>query len=248
MKKHLIGIDPSFKTMGVAVWTPETREVKFYSGKLQHCLSWIFKNYNKDEFLVVAENPNLDSPNFTLWQTSPFFINDQKRGKGKPRTIFGIKNVILACIKTQLQRSGFSKLNNLPVTIEHVRSAFSSAVRKAQDVGKSKAAGEFIIDILRERGIGVAEVAPSARHRADKSGPKNPAVMKMKRWPTKATRAQFQEWSGLKIGARDSNEHSRDAATLVVNRTIQNVDLQIMEQSLKRRAEAQERKRLKNYK
>ena len=244
-KRHLIGIDPSFKTMGVAVWTPEERRLVFKSGKLQHCVSWLFKGIDMKEVIIVCENPNLDSPHYTLWNARPFFVNDQKI-KGVTRTIFGFKNVVTSCIRTSLRSAGRGRPDNLPITINHVQSMFASAVRQAQDIGKSKAAAEYVIDIFRDRGVQVVEIAPSERHRADKTSKKNPRSIDMKKWPTKTTRAQFEQYSGLKIGARDSNEHSRDAATLVVKRTIQSVELQGMEQNLKRQTAKNTRKRLKD--
>lgn len=245
MKRHLIGIDPSFKTMGVAVWTPSEQKLVCYSGKLQHCLNWIYKSYKPDEFVAVVENPNLDSPHYTLWKSTPLFLNDGGYRK-KPRTVFGFINVILQYVKTELRRAGSSKLTSLPVSMVHVEIAFRSCMRKAQDVGKNKAAAEFTIDILRERGVTVAEITPSKRHRADKTSAKNPANILHKAFPTKTNRKQFIEYSGINVGPRDTNEHTRDAATLVVKRTVQNVELQAMEQALKRKAQKQTRKRLKN--
>jgi len=243
---HLVGLDPSFKTMGVALWTPSTAQLSFYSGKLQHCIRWIFKSdlFDPKEIICVVENPNMDSPSFKLWAGKyPFAIS----GSIKKRTIFGFKNVVTSFAKTEYRRA-LTRPANAPLHIDHVRSAFAQAIKHGQRVGKSQAAAEYTIDILRSSQIPVLEIKPSDRHRADVTSRGNPKDVRLKKCPTKTTRVQFEEYSGIKIGPRESNEHSRDAATLVVNKTIRNIEMKIMTQDLQRERQAKERHKLKNLK
>jgi hypothetical protein len=101
-------------------------------------------------------------------------------------------------------------------------------------VGQNKAAAKLIIQVLEEKGIPVLEVAPSERQKAyrDEKGGKvyhdKPNMLKM---PTKTNAAQFEEVTGY--GGR-SNEHGRDAGTLISGVTVRNVLMRLEIQAAKR--------------
>lgn len=125
------------------------------------------------------------------------------------------------------------KLQKKQIGIGELKSEYSISMKHAQSVGKNKAAGELFIEIFERQGIPVLEIAPSSRHRADKDllKYKNQGI-KMLAMPTKTTAAQFEQYTGY---SGRSNEHTRDAGTLVFHKTIQWAQTQIMIQQAKRK-------------
>ena len=119
------------------------------------------------------------------------------------------------------------------ITLGDLKSEYSISMKHAQSVGKNKAAGELFIEMFERQGIPVLEIAPSSRHRADKDllKYKNQGI-KMLAMPTKTTAAQFEQYTGY---SGRSNEHTRDAGTLVFHKTIQWAQTQIMIQQAKRK-------------
>lgn len=118
------------------------------------------------------------------------------------------------------------------ITLGDLKSEYSISMKHAQSVGKNKAAGELFIEMFERQAIPVLEIAPSSRHRADKDllKYKNQGI-KMLAMPTKTTAAQFEQYTGY---SGRSNEHTRDAGTLVFHKTIQWAELQIKIQQAKR--------------
>ena len=102
------------------------------------------------------------------------------------------------------------------VNIVTVQSIFARCMKVAQDIGKSKASAQLLIEMLHRQQIPVLEVKPSSRDRADKVKNADVRFMKM---PTKTNAAQFATYCGFV--PPKSNEHSRDGATLVVGRNIE---------------------------
>ena len=97
-----------------------------------------------------------------------------------------------------------------------LQSVFARVIKRAQDIGKSKASAELILEMFRRQSIPVLEVKPSSRDRADKVKNADVRFMKM---PTKTNAAQFAAYCGFV--PPKSNEHNRDASTLVVGRNIE---------------------------
>ena len=100
---------------------------------------------------------------------------------------------------------------------------FGICMKRAQDIGKSKASAELILEMFRRQSIPVLEVKPSSRDRADKVKNADVRFMKM---PTKTNAAQFAAYCGF--APPKSNEHNRDASTLVVGRNIEWAQRQLM--------------------
>lgn len=114
------------------------------------------------------------------------------------------------------------KLLRSQAGLKEVQQTFGISMKRAQDIGKSKAAGAFMLTILEAQGVPVIQVAPSKRDRADKVKGADVRFMKM---PTKTTAAQFATLTGY---TGKSNEHARDAGTLVCGRTIEWAERQLM--------------------
>ena len=65
-RTHLLGIDPSFETMGVAIYHPKTGHLELYTGDFQQAIRFI-GNAGMESIIAVVENPNLDKPVFKMW-------------------------------------------------------------------------------------------------------------------------------------------------------------------------------------
>lgn len=189
--KYMVGIDPSFTKMGVAILDPLEKDInkglKMKRGEFLDMVKWINQNCKLSEVVAVVENPNLDS------------------------NVFGM----FAMMKDEIKKwvkSGMKNWGGLQAT-------FGICMRRAQDVGKSKASGQMIIKMLRDKGVLVVEIKPSSRDKAFKK--KNGKIerieaVKMLTMPTKTTQKQFEKFCGFN---GSSNEDSRDAATMIVGRS-----------------------------
>ncbi len=119
----------------------------------------------------------------------------------KDSTVFGLWFAIKEAI---LKRS----------PIQEIESLYRRAMKQAQNIGESKAAAKVLIKIFESQGIPVVRIAPSDRNRADKKNvnDKNLFMLKM---PTKTNAKQFQLLTSY---TGRSNEHNRDAGTLIAGR------------------------------
>jgi hypothetical protein len=63
-RKYLIGIDASFKDMGVCKYDPDTNAMQLFTGTLLEAVAWIGKNCVLSNCVAVIEDPNLNSPLF----------------------------------------------------------------------------------------------------------------------------------------------------------------------------------------
>jgi hypothetical protein len=199
MKEYLIGVDPSFENLGLAIYHPESGKLTLNTDDLFHQIDWLNKSGILGKAIVVCENPNLNSNVFGMWPA------------------------VRACfVQTIEKRPGFTPM---ATGLGQAQSMFLRAMKQAQDVGKSKASATLIINLFKMQSIPVLEVSPSDRSRADKDlakvGTKGVHMLVM---PTKTNATQFQQLTGY-VGR--SNEHNRDAATLVFGRTIKWAETQI---------------------
>ena len=148
------------------------------------------------ELVCVLENPNLETNIFDMWPVMQMDIMKFKRG----------------ALPIQSKKIGG---NYIP----SVQSTFSRALKQAQSVGKNQAAAQEIIKFLDKEEVFNLSIKPSDRQKAltkrgGKETRKDPRILKM---PTKTNASQFTLLTGYK---GRSNEHSRDAATLVFGMTI----------------------------
>jgi Holliday junction resolvasome RuvABC endonuclease subunit len=99
-----------------------------------------------------------------------------------------------------------------------VESIFRRTQKRAQDVGKSKGSALLIISMFEKAGVPVLMVAPSSRDNAEKERVKvNAKDVCYLKSPTKTNAEEFRMITGY---TGRSNEHNRDAATLIHGRTI----------------------------
>ncbi len=204
--RRILGIDPSFGTMGVAIKDPSKKynQYKMFTGDFVEVIGWLGQNCKMKEVIAVVENPALDSAVFGAWEQMDKAIKTNNRGS--------------------------------------MKFTFNTVLKRAQHVGENKAAAKLIIKMLSDKGVPVIEVAPSARQKAfeiDKQGKKVRRKVKMLRAPTKTTKEEFAELTGVTI-KEGNTEHSRDAATLLHGRGIKWAEIQ-----LKLQEKPKERKRPK---
>lgn len=104
--------------------------------------------------------------------------------------------------------SNVFRTSTLPTGIKEYR----QQLRMAQDVGKNKGVANAISNYMMEMGYETLLVAPSDRQRVTNREMKLSAY----RMPTKCTAEQFREATGW---GRETNEHNRDAACLLLGMT-----------------------------
>lgn len=190
----LIGIDPSIKTAGVAIMIAGSQRASLFQGDLLECLWFINKSGVLQRAVVVIEDPNLDSPAFGLWH----------------KMKVAIQGVV----------SGRAPLNG--TGNESAESFFRRCIKQAQHVGKNMGAAEIFQMTLQNSNVPFVSVAPSSRHRAvTESG--EPRDVRFLNRPTKASAVQLKNWLKWPEQTDWGGEHSRDALTLIVNRTVKEV-------------------------
>lgn len=64
----LVGFDPGFETLGIAVYKPSTKELVLRSGNIIRMINWFGNSYDLTTCGAIVENPGLDSPVFGEWQ------------------------------------------------------------------------------------------------------------------------------------------------------------------------------------
>lgn len=198
----LLGIDPSLINFGVCIYSPEKNTINVKTGEFIEQLGWINSNTNLNRCVAVVENPGLVSAVFKMWPI--------------------VWKVIQSYVEYQLLKLR-TTLHPTEVTKQDIEGKFRIAMKYAQSVGENKAAAKIIISMLKAKNVPVLEVSPAKRDRADNAQKKaNKAKVDMKslRFPTKTSSEQFKELTGFDIR---TNEHNRDAATLVVGRSIKSV-------------------------
>lgn len=196
MKKKrtvLLGIDPSFITMGVAIRDPKKNTLKLFTGTMRECLKWISKNCKLAEVVAVVENPALDSAVFGAWNEMKKAIFQHKMGKMSLGAIASVHAIGLKRAQhvgeNKAAAKEFIKMlheKNVP-TLEIAPSKRQKAFKNVIEKGKKKVKR---IDV------------------------------RFLNYPTKCTRQQFAEFSKFAI---KGTEHSYDAATLIVKETVNGV-------------------------
>lgn len=98
------------------------------------------------------------------------------------------------------------------------QSSIERALKIANDLGKNMHCARLIAESLRLANIPTAHVKPSERHRANKIHPQLGMLARIRAYtmPTKTNRKQFEQLTGYD---GRSSEHSRDAATMLWEKT-----------------------------
>lgn len=195
----LLGIDPSFINFGVCIYNPSTKDMNMKTGTMTKMVDWIQTQCKVRDCIAIVENPALDKTTFNMWGM--------------------MKKTIEKYITYQVWK--VTKIGVIPPKIElsDIQTQFAIAMNFAQKVGENKAAAKHFLSILSDAKVPYIEIAPSKRQKAFTK--KNNKVVRRKvltlTMPTKTTQEQFKELTGYD---KRSNEHCRDAATLVFGRTI----------------------------
>jgi hypothetical protein len=190
---RMIGIDPSFRNFGLAVLVDgqftELRTAEFLDQVNYIQTSGLFR-----DSVFVVEDPSEDK---TVFGMIGRIKAVSMRFAGKVTEMYGIKQTA--------------------ATWPDVESECRKALKVAQDIGRNKACAELFLQMLDRAKVPYVTIRPSDRHRADKDGKRlGVAGIRALSMPTKTTAEQFRDLTGC--GLR-SNEHSRDAATLVWGKT-----------------------------
>jgi hypothetical protein len=89
--KHIIGIDPSLKTAGCCIYTPESKEMRLYSGTWCEVVDWLSIQKVLKQSVVIIEDPNLDSNTFGAWgrvKAEILRFQSRKCGLGEVQSAF----------------------------------------------------------------------------------------------------------------------------------------------------------------
>ncbi|QDP50418.1 MAG: hypothetical protein Unbinned5350contig1001_33 [Prokaryotic dsDNA virus sp.] len=195
--KILIGIDPSFIKMGVCIYNPKIKDANkamvMKRGDFMGMVKWINQTVKEMGYTMSEVVAVVENPNLDS-------------------TVFGMFPILKKAV-SEFMKTGGKNWGGLQAT-------FGMMMKRGQDVGKSKASGQLIIKMLRDKGVPVVEIAPSSRNKAyQKKGGKTVRENNIKTliMPTKTTQSQFEDLTGYK---GTSNEDSRDAATMVFGRSV----------------------------
>jgi hypothetical protein len=196
----LIGIDASLVSCGIAIL--QDGKLELHTAEILDAIKWLSAKKILSRSIAVIEDPNLD------------------------KNVFGQFVLVKAAVlKFAGKAVGQYGMKQTAGTMADVQGAFSIAMKRAQDIGQAKAAAKILISLFERAKVPVVRIAPSDRHRADKESLKaNFIGVQMLSMPTKTNAGQFQQLTGY-VGR--SNEHNRDAATLIHGRTIKWALMQI---------------------
>lgn len=191
----IISIDIGLhQNTGVALYLPqEKRYLSISSMDLIDAYNLCLSYHANEEYavVVVVENTDLDS------------------------NIFGAGETLLSyCFEWAMEKV-FSK-ESKKTLLQHIR----NAIGIGRNVGKNQGLSILMVEKLKEHGVVVAEVAPSARQEYGKSVTigKHTVFIKASQltMPTKVPAPPFKEWTGHQ---ESTNEHGRDAACMVYGKT-----------------------------
>lgn len=152
--------------------------------------------------------------------------------------VFGAWEKFQAMLKAQFK-------SNFP-NWKALASTFSANMMQAQNIGMQKMVARDVLHGLQMLGVKLIQVAPSWRERADATKTKGGLAtndITYYRMPTKTTKEQFEKLTGYK---GITNEHERDAATLVWNQTYERLkvwsDMQMLNVKAYQEKKASKRK------
>jgi hypothetical protein len=207
MINYLLGFDPSFKTMGVAIKHLKTGKLTLYSGTFQQCLNFVNKNCVLFESLAVVENAGMISTVFKVW----------------PMVKGEVDKYADSLAKHHLLKIKETTCSTKKPNISDVQSQFSIAMKYAQYVGMQKAACDQLIQSLESCKVEVLQVSPAKRTNMKtvrKKAGKGTVNLEAVSLPTKLNANEFYQLTKYE---GSSNEHSRDAAILIYDQTAESI-------------------------
>lgn len=215
MYKLIVGIDPSFENVGIAIKDLATGKISLFPVKNFQAAVRLFKTLDLSDAVIVLENPGLDSMIFSTKYWLENFLSQIDNGE------ISVKRMLAFLKWNGSKRSDPSN----PEALAYVQ--YKSNLEMAKRVGKSIASAELLLSIFDAASIPVIQIRPSDRTRARRNGEKvihKLNVLKGMNMPTKLTGIEFNLLTGYD---KISNEHSRDAATMIWDKTEAWCSLQI---------------------
>lgn len=201
-RKILVGIDVGSTTTSLAFYDTKSKKyLDFHTGTPHQSKDYfktILQARPQWEFRAVIEDPNLDTASFDSW-----------------------RNIQATAIQYKMAKK----------SLEQLREVVRIQLKKAQDAGRNKQIAVEYIRWIHSYDIPVVGIAPSKRKRAtwkynDAKGNSHTGKLKgnellMAKAPTKCDAKQFQTITGhdSKAVGLSTNEHKRDAGTLVFDMT-----------------------------
>lgn len=206
---YIIGIDPSSQESNTGFAIYDTTKKKFVTIRSMNFLSavnealefleahceWDVVNGRKrwKNAFCMVENADLDGPVFGAWKSFSGLLRSKWR----------------------------MPINSV---LKILASKYKSDLRHAQNIGMVKIASRVLVKGMEDIGLMTYEIAPSWRHSIT-NGLKTVGGVKTKdvlhlTMPTKTNAAQFKKLTGY---AGRSNEHGRDAATMIYEQSPQKV-------------------------
>lgn len=219
---YLFGVDPSFTNFGVSLYDPKTKTIlKMKTGEFLPMVNWIGQNIKLKTIIAVVENPDMDKNIFGMWGMVKSEIDNAIRYAIWRAVKFGMpqkwaSRILLGVGVTKKSCTTLSTETNLA----SAQQAFGIAMKRARSVGENSAAAKLIIKMLADKNVPIIQISPSKRDRFDRIQKKFPKVavkLASLKMPTKTSAQAFNGWTGW---TERSNEHNRDAGTLVYNKTM----------------------------
>lgn len=192
--EYLIGIDPSFVTMGAARHRIGTEDLETFSGDFDSVVEWL-AGFDLSATCVVVENPALDGNTFNAWMVISNALTEWSRSRFSPKGFDKVSSIIRQFLKIS-------------------RDAGENAGAGKYFLRKMERAGIPFVQIApsqREKAKTVDRYKERGKTRT-KTRRINPKLLK---FPTKMSGEQFESYLGF---PHKCNEHCRDATSLVWKR------------------------------
>lgn len=186
----LLGIDPSFYTMGVALFDKDKNDLKLFAGTYQECLKWLKYNCKLATVVAVVENPALNSAVFGAWSDMKKAVVAYKNhhmtiGELASVHAIGLKRAQYVGENKAAAKMIIKSLRNKNVPVLEVSP--SDRQKAYKEIKKGKKVVKQLLDV------------------------------RFLNHPTKCNKEQFSDYSGFVI---KGSEHSYDAGTLVVKTSV----------------------------
>lgn len=186
----LLGIDPSFYTMGCALYDEKKRTLKLFTGTYQECLKWLGQNCKLATVAAIVENPALDSAVFGAWAEMKKAIVNYKSNRQsigelasihaiglKKAQYIGENKAAAKMIIASLRRKGVPVLEVAP----------SQRQKAYKEIKEGKNVVKKLLDV------------------------------RFLNHPTKCNKKQFSDYSGFVM---KGTEHAYDAGTLITKTSV----------------------------
>jgi len=238
-RKYSIGVDPSFINMGVSIYHLEKKKILLQkTGDFNTMVNWIGRSVDLRECYGIVENPDKDSNIFGMFAMVKDEIEQVMRYQLWRAVKMGLPSKWVSRILTSVKVSKKNaSVSSVEKSLFDVQKKFGIAMKIASSVGENRAAAKLIIKMLSEHKVPIVEIAPSKRDRVDRVREKlkkkhgkfaaDGLDIKSLTMPTKSTAEDFRFLTGY---TERTNEHNRDAGTLVWGKNANWIEMKLKEQ------------------